>query len=89
MCDACDGRVKHGLSALEALANGEDVPETPEITGLADAAAMLKQHKPTFALPFPVIAFETDNGNVGILTDSDGWAFFKRVLETLGGAGGQ
>lgn len=84
MCDACDGRVKHGLSALEALANGEDVPEAPEINGVADLARTLTEHKPTFALPFPVIAFETDSGNVGILTDEAGWDFFKKALEQLG-----
>jgi len=89
MCDNCN---KRGLAALEAIANGEDPPQMPETArpaGLADLMSVFKEHRPTFELPFPVIAFETDNGNVGILTDQDGWTFFKRILESLGGVGGQ
>jgi hypothetical protein len=85
MCDRC---TEQGLKALEAIANGEEIPEPPEPTGLVGVAAQaagLKQHEPRFELPFPVIAFETDNGNVGILTDQAGWTFFKNVLEKLGG----
>lgn len=77
MCDACDARVKHGVSALEALANGEEVPDNV-------VTQAVRQHRPTFELPFPVIAFETESGSVGILTDQEGWTFFKGVLETLG-----
>ncbi|MFF4020016.1 hypothetical protein [Streptomyces sp. NPDC001843] len=50
-------------------------------------AQAVLQHTPKFELPFPVVAFETDSGNVGIMTDQDGWQFFKSVLEMIGGHG--
>lgn len=83
MCDNCNRR---GLAALEAIANGEEIPEPPagplpfELPPGAEAAVV---HRPTFPLPFPLFAFETDSGNVGVLTNQDGWAFIKAAIERL------
>lgn len=82
MCENCNAGVKSGLAALEAIANGEEVPETD--TGQVEIVDG-KVHRPTFDLPFPVIAIETDLGNVGIMTSPEGWDFFKKILEMLGG----
>lgn len=89
MCNNCN---QQALAALEAIANGEEIPEAPAAPlpfqlpeGVELEGALI--HRPNFDLPFPVIAFETSNGNVGILTNQDGWKFVKGALVMLGECG--
>lgn len=73
MCDNC---TKRGLVALEAIANGEEIPEPP------DEEAEITQIP--VCLPFPVMVAITQNGNVGIITTDDGWSAIQNFLKSIG-----
>ena len=73
MCDRCTAQ---GVAALEAIANGEDPPEFPQLN--VPTLPELQGY-----LPFPVMAFVTDNGNVGILTNSEGWKTIQGFLQGM------
>lgn len=75
MCDQC--RTEHGLVALEAIANGEEIPETPEN---ADAEVIRRN----VHLPFPVVAQVGDEDFVAIVTNAEGWKAISGFLEALG-----
>lgn len=68
MCEAC--RVEHGVTALEALANGEDVPEPADV--------------PMGATPVPMIVAEFGD-KIGIVTTREGWGALKAMMALVGG----
>lgn len=74
MCDKC--RVDQGLTALEAMANGEDVSEMPQPEGLPEGAT-----------PIPMIVAEMGD-KVGIVTTRDGWIALKTLMSLMGGIRG-
>lgn len=71
MCDRCEERAAAGVRALEALANGEEVPEVPEghqvaemqLTNNGDGTSSLTLPNPAFAaLLLTLVA----NGQMGL-----------------------
>lgn len=72
MCDNCNRR---GLAALEAIANGEEVPEEPEQETVETI---------DICLPFPVIITVSESGAVGIITNQQGGNAIRSYLETIG-----
>lgn len=77
MCDNCN---QYGLAALEALANGEEIPERQEV----EAVEVVN-----LCLPFPVMITITDNGVVGIITNREGGDAIRNYLQSIGHPPGQ
>ncbi|WP_327719904.1 hypothetical protein OG381_34515 [Streptomyces sp. NBC_00490] len=75
MCDDCNRR---GLAALEAIANGEDIPE------FSDGSPEVELAK--FSLPFPLMVQITDTGMAAIVTSELGWKAIRGFLESIGRA---
>jgi hypothetical protein len=81
MCENCEAaEVKHGVSALEALANGEEIPE-PEPQEEVQVMDV--------CLPFPVMITITDNGTTGIITNREGGEAIRAYLMGIGRPPGQ
>lgn len=74
MCDRCN---KQGLVALEAIANGEEIPELPQ--DAEEDIVRMNVH-----MPFPLIAQISDDDVVAIATNRDGWRAITGFLEALG-----
>ncbi|NJP50106.1 hypothetical protein HCJ93_08475 [Streptomyces sp. SBST2-5] len=74
MCDKCE--VQHGVAALEALANGEDIPEAPE--------SDVEVQKVPVCLPFPVMITVSDTGFAGIITNDLGASVIQGFLKSIG-----
>lgn len=73
MCSNCKAQVDRGVQALEAIANGEEVPALPEPIGL-----------PEGAMPIPMIVAEMGD-RIGIVTTREGWGAIKAMMAILGG----
>ncbi|MDQ0753027.1 hypothetical protein QF034_007258 [Streptomyces africanus] len=72
MCSNCKAQVDHGVAALEALANGEAIPET-ENAALPDGAQ-----------PIPMVVADFGD-KVGIVTSKEGWIALKVLMSMIGG----
>lgn len=76
MCSNCNSSVTHGVAALEALANGEEIPPVPEPEVETETVPV--------CLPFPVVMTVTDAGFVGIMTSPEGGDVIKAFLKSIG-----
>lgn len=76
MCERCN---QQGLVALEAIANGEEIPPPPEDSQIEGAVELAP-----YCLPFPVMITITEGGAVGIITNEAGGEAIRSFLETLG-----
>lgn len=82
MCDYCGSDdVKRGMSALEALANGEEIPE-PQ-------AEVNEVQVMDICLPFPVMITITESGMTGIITNREGGEAIRDWLTSIGRPPGQ
>lgn len=72
MCDRCTAQ---GLAALEAIANGEEIPNVPHTPEMETA---------DFSLPFPVYVQVSDEGYAMIATTEAGWTAIQGFLESIG-----
>ncbi|MFG3718231.1 hypothetical protein ACGF8D_10580 [Streptomyces massasporeus] len=72
MCSNCKAKVQHGLTALEAIANGEDIPA-------AEHAEL-----PDGAQPIPMVVADFGE-KVGIVTTREGWVALQVLMSMLGG----
>ncbi|MFF6988381.1 hypothetical protein [Streptomyces sp. NPDC010273] len=75
MCESCN---QQALVALEAIANGEEIPPPPAAPQTEDVVLA------PYCLPFPVMITITENGAVGIITNQQGGDAIRCYLESLG-----
>ena len=68
MCDRCEARMGQSLTALEALANGEELPG--------------REALPEGATPVPMLVIEM-GPKIGIITSREGWEALKALLSGI------